>query len=178
MALGPSKNYPRERFWKNMQKQWNIYRKIDGFWWSQTFEKYWKTYFYWFSVIHKNNLKTMPKGTSQVVFLDPKWRHGRPRFDLSSDFLCFEPMPQKHDFSTPPRCTNKSNKSSRGAPKGRKRCHRLFANAKSRRQGSPGSIESRTLWPLDHPERIPTHRWAEGLAIFICIFESFFNPKW
>jgi hypothetical protein len=34
----------------------------------------------------KNNEKTIPKGTSKVMFLDPKWRHGPPRFDLSFDF--------------------------------------------------------------------------------------------
>ena len=34
----------------------------------------------------------------------------------------------------------------------------------SGRQGSPGPIESRTLWQLDHPQGIPTRRWAEGPA--------------
>ena len=36
--------------------------------------------------LHKNDEKTMPKGTSTVMFFVPKWRHGPPRFDLSSDF--------------------------------------------------------------------------------------------
>ena len=41
----------------------------------------------------------------------------------------------------------------------------------SGRKGSPGSIESRTIWPLDHPQRIPTRRWAEGPAnIYIYIY--------
>ena len=31
-------------------------------------------------------------------------------------------------------------------------------------EGSPGTIENRTLRPLDHPRRIPTRRWAEGPA--------------
>ena len=34
-------------------------------------------------------------------------------------------------------------------------------------EGSPGPIENRTLWPKDPPERIPTRRWAEGLANLI-----------
>ena len=46
----------------------------------------------------------------------------------------------------------------------------------SRRQGSPGSIESMTIWPLDHPERIPTRRWAEGPTIFVN-FEKLKMPK-
>ena len=33
----------------------------------------------------QNDEKTMPKGTSKVMFFDPKWRHGPPRFDVSSD---------------------------------------------------------------------------------------------
>ena len=31
-------------------------------------------------------------------------------------------------------------------------------------EGSPGSIENRTLWPKDPPQVIPTRRWAEGPA--------------
>ena len=38
-------------------------------------------------------------------------------------------------------------------------------------EGSPGTIENRTLWPLDHPHVIPTRRWAEGPAnIYIYIY--------
>ena len=44
-ALGPSKNDPGERFWKNMKKSWKNYRKINGFWLSKTIEKYWKQIF-------------------------------------------------------------------------------------------------------------------------------------
>ena len=36
--------------------------------------------------IQKNNKKTMPKGTSKVMLLNLKWRHGLPSIDLSSDF--------------------------------------------------------------------------------------------
>ena len=47
----------------------------------------------------------------------------------------------------------------------------------SGRDGFPGSIESRTLWPLDHPERIPTRRWAEGPAnIYIYIYLLIYLP--
>ena len=42
-ALGPSKNGPGDRFWKNIKNLWKNYRKINGFWWSKTIEKYWKT---------------------------------------------------------------------------------------------------------------------------------------
>ena len=38
-------------------------------------------------VLHKNNEKTMPKGTSKVMFLGiQNGKHGPPSFDLSSDF--------------------------------------------------------------------------------------------
>ena len=43
-------------------------------------------HFSWFLVIPKNDEKTMPKGTSKVMFWGSKWRHGPPSFDLSSDF--------------------------------------------------------------------------------------------
>ena len=42
-ALGPSKNGPQERFWKNMKNRWKNDRNINGFGWSKTIEKYWKT---------------------------------------------------------------------------------------------------------------------------------------
>ena len=36
---------------------------------------------------HSQNIeKTMPKGTSKVMFWGPKWGHGPPSFGLSSDF--------------------------------------------------------------------------------------------
>ena len=88
-------------------------------------QNHWKVlknkHFSWFQVIQKNNEKTIPKGTSKVMFFDPKWRHGRPRFDLSFVFWCFAAMLKNHHFGTPSRWTNKSNKSSLGAPKGRKK---------------------------------------------------------
>ena len=40
--------------------------------------------------------------------------------DLTFDFWRFGSMQKNHDFWTPSRWTNKSNKSGRGAPKGRK----------------------------------------------------------
>ena len=42
--------------------------------------------FFLFLAIPKIDEKTMPKGTSKVMFWDPKWRHEPPRFDLSSGF--------------------------------------------------------------------------------------------
>ena len=42
-ALGPSKNGPGERFWKKMKNLWKHDWKINGFWWSKTIEKLWKT---------------------------------------------------------------------------------------------------------------------------------------
>ena len=41
--LDPLKTVPGERFWKNMKIRWKNYWKINGFWWSETIEKYWKT---------------------------------------------------------------------------------------------------------------------------------------
>ena len=52
----------------------------------------------------------MPKLISKVMFLGSKWRHGRPRFDLSSDFWRFGAMPKNHHFWTPFRWTKKSKK--------------------------------------------------------------------
>jgi hypothetical protein len=39
-------------------------------------------------------------------------------------------------------------------------------------KGSPGSIESRTRGSRDHPQVIPTRRWAEGPAIFLLKIEK------
>ena len=35
-APGPSKNGPRERFWKKMENRWKSGRKMGGFWWAKT----------------------------------------------------------------------------------------------------------------------------------------------
>ena len=108
-ALGPSKNDSRERFWKNMKKQWNNYRKINVFLILQNNWKVLKNkYVSWFWVIPKDDEKDMPQGTSQVMFLDPKWRHGPPRFDLSSDFWRSGVMPKNDDSWTPYRWSPKS----------------------------------------------------------------------
>ena len=40
----------------------------------------------------------MLKGTSKVMSWAPKWRHGPPRFDSSSDFGRFGVMPKNDDF--------------------------------------------------------------------------------
>ena len=40
----------------------------------------------WFLGIHENDGETVPKGTSKIMFFGAKWRHGPPRFDLSSDY--------------------------------------------------------------------------------------------
>ena len=68
----------------------------------------------------KNDEKTIPKGTSTVMFWGPKWRHGRPRFDVSFDFWRFAAMPRNYHFLTPSRWTNKSKKSSLGAPRAKR----------------------------------------------------------
>ena len=56
------------------------------------------------------------------MFWSPKWRHGRPRFDVSFDFWRFAAMLKNHNFWTPSRWTTKSKKSTLGAPKVRKKC--------------------------------------------------------
>jgi hypothetical protein len=45
-----------------------------------------QTLFLTFGHSKKNNEKTIPKRTSKVMCWGPKWRHGRPRFNLSFDF--------------------------------------------------------------------------------------------
>ena len=56
--------------------------------------------------------------------------------------------------------------SSLGAPKGRQSDLGIRKRLVSGMEGSPGTIENRTLWPLTIPPRIPTRRWAEGPANF------------
>ena len=102
---------------KKHERSMNKLTEINGFGWSKTIEKYWKTnIFVDCRSFKKTDEKTIPKGISKVMFLGPKWRHGPPRFDLSYDFWCFAAMPKNHHFWTPSR-TNKSNKSSLGAPR-------------------------------------------------------------
>ena len=59
----------------------------------------------------------MPNGDFKSYVFGSKMATWASRFGLSSDFWCFGSMPQKHDFWTPYRWTNKSTKSGRGAPK-------------------------------------------------------------
>ena len=55
--------------------------------------------------------KSMPKEIAQVTFLGPKWRHVRPRFDLSLDFWSLGVMPKNDDFWMLSRWPPKSEKS-------------------------------------------------------------------
>ena len=70
----------------------------------------------------------MPNGTSKVMFLDPNWRHGPPRLDLSSDLCRFGAMSKNHYFWMPSRRSNKSGKSSLEAPIGWQSCSDSSAN--------------------------------------------------
>ena len=38
-------------------------------------------------------------------------------------------------------------------------------------EGSPGRVENRTLWPLDHPQVIPTNIYIY-ICIYVCIYGS------
>ena len=76
-------------------------------------------YFSWLLVIPQNDEKTIPNWISKAMFLDPKWRHEPPRFDLSFDFWSFGAMPKKQVFSKVLRWFKKSWKSSLGAPTGK-----------------------------------------------------------
>ena len=116
-ALGPSKNCLGERFWKNYEKEIEQSIVFDG---PKPLKSIEKQTFVLIFVHSEKNWKKDAKGTSKVMFGGPKWRHGPPRFDLSSDLLRLGAMPKNHHFWTPSRCTKKSRKSDRGAPKDRK----------------------------------------------------------
>ena len=60
-ALGSSKNCPRERFWKNIKNLWKNNRKINGCWWSETIENYWKTNTFLVSWSFKKTMKNDAK---------------------------------------------------------------------------------------------------------------------
>ena len=137
-ALGPSKNGPGERFWKNIEKLWKNYRKINCFWWSKTIAKYCKKPILLLISGHsKRQWKNDAKGDLKSHVFCQKWRHGPPSFDLSYYFWRFGAMPKNLHFWTPSRWTKKSNKSTLGAPRAKK--------------STPGSSE------------IPTPRRARGV---------------
>ena len=94
-----------EKTWKNHEKTIGKSMVFDC---PKPLRSIENKYFPWFLVIPKNNAKTMPKGTSKGMFFVPKWRHGPPRFDLSSDLCRFGVMPTNDDFGTPSRWSKKS----------------------------------------------------------------------
>jgi hypothetical protein len=80
-----------------MKKQWKFGRKMRGSGYRKRSAKTSKTMLPCrrgaflpklasFKKIHENDGKTVPKGTSKIMFFGAKWRHGPPRFDLSSDY--------------------------------------------------------------------------------------------
>ena len=102
---------------KNMEKQWKVDRKMRGFREPKSSESVEPSSISWFLDIHENNEKTMPKGTSKIMFFWSKWRQGPPRFDLSSDSWRFGATPKKHVFWMAPKSAKKSKKSSKGVRK-------------------------------------------------------------
>ena len=116
----PLKTIPRsgfEKTWKFNEKTIRKSMLLDG---PRPLKSIENKHFSLFLFIHPNNEKTMPKGTSKVLFFVPKWRHGPPSSDLLSDFWRFGAMPTDHHFWTPSRWTKKSKKSSLGAPRAKK----------------------------------------------------------
>ena len=83
--------------------------EMGGFRWPKSIQSVELSSISWFWVIHKNNEKTMPKGSSKIMFFWSKWRHGSPRFDLSSDSCRFGAMPKNHGFFKPSRSAKKSS---------------------------------------------------------------------
>ena len=104
----PLKTVPGSCF----EKTWKIYEKkigksmvFDG---PKPLESIEKQTLFLILGHSKKHEKTIPKGTSKVMFFGSKWRHGPPRFDLSFVFWRFAAMPKNHHFWTPSRWTKKS----------------------------------------------------------------------
>ena len=93
----------------------------------------------------QKQLKNDAKRDLKSHVLGPNWRHGHPRFDLSFDFGRFGAMPKIIIFGRPPdEPKNRKNLAveRQRVAKGTSAIRRRHV---SRRQGSPGPIESRTL---------------------------------
>ena len=96
-------------------------------------------------MIHTNYEKTIPKGTSKVMFLGPKWRHGLPG---STHHLIFDVLVRSQNiiiFGRPP--DGPKNRTNQAVQ--RQRVETVTPDTPqrqgSRRAASPGSIESKTL---------------------------------
>ena len=111
-ALGPSKNVPGERFWKNIKNLWKNNRKINGFWWSKTIEKYWKTNTFLDFRSFKKTMKNRCRNGSQKSWtIVQNGTRGRPG-SIYSSFLSIFGEGEKTWFfdEVPGRPKNKENR--------------------------------------------------------------------
>ena len=99
-ALGPSKNGPGERFWKNMKTLWKHIGISMVFYGPQTIGNIGKQTLFLIWGRTKKDETTMSKIISKVILGGQQLRHWRPMPDLSSDLYHFSAMSEKHVFST------------------------------------------------------------------------------
>ena len=106
-----------------------------------------------FKKIHENDGKTVPKGTSKIMFFGAKWRHGPPRFDLSSDYWRFGAMPKKHVFGVGHKATKNNSKSSKMRPRAAQWSHRVDRVSHFRVKGPPAG---------DNYQRNRLNQWEQS----------------
>ena len=134
-ALGPSKNGPGERFWKNIKNRWKNDRKINCLWWSKTIEQYWKTNtFLDFRSFKKTMKKRCQNGSQKSWTIVQNWARGRPGSIYSSFLSIFGEGEKTWFFDEVTGRPKKQGKSTRGAPKARKK-KRTTTGIRAGRQG-------------------------------------------
>ena len=111
LALGPSKNSPRQRFWKKKNRKW--IRKWKGFYSLVKLKSIEKQTLSWFLVIHKNDDKTTPKGTVQILFWGSKMATRASQVRLIFWFWTFWCDAKKPCFFIGPITTNNNWKSTK-----------------------------------------------------------------
>ena len=117
-ALGPSKNGPGERFWKNIKHLWKNDRTINGFWWSKTIENFWKTNTFLDFRSFKKTMKNRCQSGSQKSWkMIQNGARGRPG-SIYSLFLLIFGEGEKTWFFDEVLGRPKNVKSTRGAPNG------------------------------------------------------------
>ena len=165
-ALGPSK----KRSWGAVLKQiWKSKKKRSGNQWVLMVRYHWKVLknkqFSWFLVIPQNDETTMPQGISKVIYFSNQNEDmGLPGSTYPPILDVLGRCQKIIIFGRPPDGpTNRKNWAVE-----RQRVEKVTSSIRRRqvsgREGSPGTTENRTLWSLDHPQRIPTRHWAEGPA--------------
>ena len=138
-ALWPSKNGPQERFWTNMKNRWKNDRKINGFGWSKTIEKYWKTNTF-LDLGHskkqwKIDAKMAPQRYEKMSKMEPGG--GQDRFILR--FYRFLEKAKKLDFSMRFRGDQKTRNIDPWSNKCSKKRSRAEPGGRTGRQGGPST---------------------------------------